>query len=93
MPKTHSSDVLSKIVGEEIRRARIEAGLSQAEVARRLEVSPPYIANVEAGRANLTIGQMTNIASAIGAGLEIRFPVVEREAIKLHGHQPSTQAR
>lgn len=93
MPKTRSSDVLSKIVGEEIRRARTEAGLSQAEVARRLEVSPPYIANVEAGRANLTIGQMTNIASAMGAGLEIRFPVVEREAIKLHRRHPSTVPR
>jgi transcriptional regulator with XRE-family HTH domain len=74
---------MSKIVGEQIRASRLAAGLTQAEVARRLSVSPPYVANVEAGRTNLTLGQMTNIATAMGVGLEIRFPSVEREPLTL----------
>jgi transcriptional regulator with XRE-family HTH domain len=74
---------MSKIVGEQIRASRLAVGLTQAEVARRLSVSPPYVANVEAGRTNLTLGQMTNIAAAMGVGLEIRFPSVERDLLTL----------
>lgn len=74
---------MSKIVGEQIRASRIAAGLTQAEVARRLRVSAPYVANVEAGRSNLTLGQMTNIATAMGVGLEVHFPTVEREPLRL----------
>jgi transcriptional regulator with XRE-family HTH domain len=83
MPKTKSSSVSSKVVGEELRRTRLAAGLSQADVARRLNVSPPYIANIEAGRGNMTIGQLTSIASALGAGLEIRFPLVGRDKLEI----------
>jgi repressor LexA len=72
---------MSKIVGEQIRAARLSAGLTQVELARRLEVSAPYVANVEAGRTNLTLGQLTNIATAMGVGLEIRFPAVDREPV------------
>jgi transcriptional regulator with XRE-family HTH domain len=74
---------MSKIVGEQIRASRLAAGLTQAEVARRLSVSAPYVANVEAGRTNLTLGQMTNIATAMGVGLDIRFPTVVREPLAL----------
>lgn len=80
---------MSKVVGEEIRRSRLAAGLSQAEVARRLDVSGPYVANVEAGRANLTIGQMANIAAAMGAGLEIHFRNVEREELQVRSKRGS----
>lgn len=83
MPRTTVSALASKVVGEEIRRSRLALGLSQAALARRLDVSPPYLAKVEAGRANLTVGQMAAIAEALGAGLEIRFPVLEREVVVL----------
>ena len=84
MPRTSVSQVASKVVGGEIRRSRLELGLSQAELARRLHVSPPYITNVEAGRVNLTVGQLANIASALGTALEVHLPVVEREHVVLH---------
>ena len=84
MPRTSVSQVASKVVGGEIRRSRLELGLSQAELARRLDVTPPYITNVEAGRVNLTVvGQLANIASALGTALEIHLPVVERQAVTL----------
>jgi len=83
MPKTRSSNLMSKIVGEQIRASRLAVGLTQADLARRLDVSAPYVANVEAGRTNLTLGQMTNIATAMGVGLEVRFPTVERERLSL----------
>ena len=83
MPRTSVSQVASKVVGGEIRRSRLELGLSQAELARRLDVTPPYITNVEAGRVNLTVGQLANIASALGTALEVHLPVVERQAVTL----------
>lgn len=83
MPKTRASSLMSKVVGEEIRHTRIVLGLSQAEVARRLDVSAPYVANVEAGRHNLTIGQLATFASAMGVALEIRLPVIERDSVTL----------
>jgi len=83
VPRTSVSQVASKVVGGEIRRSRLELGLSQAELARRLDVTPPYITNVEAGRVNLTVGQLANIASALGTALEVHLPVVERQAVTL----------
>lgn len=79
MPRTHSSDATSLRVGLELRRAREELGITQTELARRLDVKPPYIAAIEAGRRNLTLGQLAKLADALGRGLDITFPAVAAE--------------
>jgi len=79
MPRTVASDITARVVGQEVRRARKEAGMTQAEVADRLATSPAYVTNVEAGRLNLTLGQLTRIAAALGATLDVKLPVVEAE--------------
>jgi transcriptional regulator with XRE-family HTH domain len=79
MPRTAASDITARIVGQEVRRARTAAGLTQAEVAARLDTSPTYITNVEAGRLNLTLGQLTRVAAAIGADLQVSLPLVTVE--------------
>jgi transcriptional regulator with XRE-family HTH domain len=79
MPRTHVSDATAARLGVEIRRAREEQDLTQAELARRMGVKRPYIAGLEAGTRNLTLGQMANIADALGRGLDISFPVVAAE--------------
>lgn len=81
MPRTASSQIAAKQLGEAVRETRRRAGLTQATLAERLGVSPPYVANVEAGRENVTLGQMANIAAALGAGLEIGFPLPSREPV------------
>jgi transcriptional regulator with XRE-family HTH domain len=73
------SDATSARVGLEVRRTRAEQGLSQAELARRMGVKPPYVAGLEAGTRNLTLGQLANIADALGRGLDITFPAVDAE--------------
>jgi transcriptional regulator with XRE-family HTH domain len=45
--------------------------LTQATLAQRLGTSPSYIANLEAGRLNLTLGQLARIAGALDADLQI----------------------
>lgn len=73
MPRTAVSEVHAKVVGRELRGTREALGLTQAEVARRLEVSPSYIAAVEAGARNLTLGQLANIANAMRVGVDVRL--------------------
>jgi transcriptional regulator with XRE-family HTH domain len=81
MPRTASSQIAAKQLGEAVRETRRRAGLTQVVLAERLGVSAPYVANVEAGRQNVTLGQMANIAAALGAGLEIGFPLPTRERV------------
>src|SRR5262249_20162121 len=77
MPRTARSDPTAKMVGEAIRRARREAGLTQAQLAGRLETTAPYVTNVEAGRANLTVGQLASIAAALNAVVDVNLRIVE----------------
>jgi transcriptional regulator with XRE-family HTH domain len=83
MPRTATSEVAARVVGRSIRVARLEAGLTQAEVAARLDVNPSYVANLEAGRVNPTLGQLAHVAEALGAGLDVGFPLLEIERIRL----------
>lgn len=79
MPRTHTSDATSARLGIEIRRTRVEQGLTQAEFARRMGVKPPYVASLEAGKRNVTLGQLANIADALDRGLDVTFPAVAAE--------------
>jgi transcriptional regulator with XRE-family HTH domain len=73
LPRTAVSEIHAKVVGREIRETRQALGLTQGHVAERLGVSASYIAAVEAGRRNLTLGQLANIANAMRLGVNISF--------------------
>lgn len=79
MPRTSRSEVYSHRVGQEIKKARASVGISQAELARRLGVSSAYVAALESGRHNPTVGQLAHIAQAMRVGLDIGFTVLKRE--------------
>lgn len=79
MPRTSRSSIYAKRVGDSIKAARQAAGLTQADVAGRMGVSPPYVVAVEAGRANLTVGQLAAFAEAMQLGLDVAFPPVASE--------------
>ena len=73
MPRTAVSEVHAKVLGRKLKDTRQALGLTQAEVAERLGVSPSYISAVEAGRRNLTLGQLANIANAMRLGINVSF--------------------
>jgi transcriptional regulator with XRE-family HTH domain len=73
MPRTAVSDIHAKVVGRELRETRLMLGLTQAAVAARLGVSPSYVSAVEAGKRNLTVAQLANIANAMRLGIEVSF--------------------
>lgn len=83
MPRTATSAVAAKVVGQSIRAARLEAGLTQAQVASRMAVTQSYVANLEAGRVNVTVGQLAHVAEALGAGFAVTFPSLDTERIRL----------
>ena len=83
MPATAVSEITAKAVGEEVRRARREIELTQRTFAERLGASQAYVANVEAGRENLTLGKLAQVAAALGASLDIRLAVVPRARIEI----------
>lgn len=73
MPRTAVSEIHAKVIGRKLKDTRQALELTQAEVAKRLGVSASYISAVEAGRRNLTLGQLANIANAMRLGIDISF--------------------
>lgn len=53
-------------LGARLRALRLEAGLTQAELARRTGIHRPNIARVEAGRHTPSLETLTRLATAIG---------------------------
>jgi DNA-binding XRE family transcriptional regulator len=53
-------------LGARLRELRLEAGLTQAELARRTGIHRPNIARVEAGRHTPSLETLARIANAIG---------------------------
>lgn len=80
MPRTTSSPADAAAVGRELRAARQRIGLSQTALADRLDVSPAYISKLEAGRANLTVGALARMSTALGCNLRVELvPHARRE--------------
>lgn len=75
MPRTTASSAHAKVIGERIRATRKTLGLTQEDVGERMGASGSYIAGVEAGRSNLTIGQLAAIAEALKVALEVQFHI------------------
>jgi transcriptional regulator with XRE-family HTH domain len=64
---------IRKIVGANIRRLRIEAGIPQEELAARMGVDQGYVSKLEAGQRNPTITTIGNAAKALGIDADRLF--------------------
>jgi len=60
-------------IGAQIRRLRIEQGLTQAELAERAGTSAPTMHRYETGWDRFEIATLRRIAEALGATLDVRF--------------------
>jgi len=58
-------------LGNGIARARIELGLTQSELSSRADVSLATVQNIEAGRANPSVGTLSRVLSVLGLELDI----------------------
>lgn len=57
---------MRRLVGENVRRARIAAGLTQEELSERCGFSQQYLSGLERGRRNPTIVTLYELAQALG---------------------------
>ena len=76
MPRTRRSAIHAQLIGQRIRSAREQVGLTQRELAERLAISQPVVAALEAGRGNPTVGQLAAVADALKVGFEVAFPLL-----------------
>lgn len=60
------SDDVRRLVGRNVRRVRIAAGLSQAAVAERMGVDRAYVSGLELGQRNPTIVTLWHLGKALG---------------------------
>lgn len=62
----------AKDIGILIREARRKSGLSQTELARKLNASQGWISEVEAGKATAEIGMVLKTLVVLGIKLDAR---------------------
>lgn len=57
--------------GENMKKVRLEKGMSQGDICRALGLDRAYISNVENGKQNLTLSTMEKVAKALGVDIDI----------------------
>jgi transcriptional regulator with XRE-family HTH domain len=57
-------------LGQSIRAARERRGMSLRELARRVEVSPSFVSQIELGKANPSVGTLYSLVSVLGTTLD-----------------------
>lgn len=67
-----SSDV-RKLVGENVKRVRMAAGITQSELAVRMGVDRAYVSGLEQGQRNATIVSLWHVAQALNAAIREFF--------------------
>jgi transcriptional regulator with XRE-family HTH domain len=67
------ADDVRLMVGRNVKRLRIAAGLTQAALAERLGVDRAYVSGLELGQRNPTIVTLWHITKALGVKLQAFF--------------------
>ena len=77
---------LSKLLGNRVREIRVRAGLTQAQLADRIDISHEFLSRLERGIKTPSLETAKRIAGALGVGMPelFEFDVVagdEREEL------------
>lgn len=68
-------------IGGRIREARTAVGLSVRELARRIDVSPSHVSQVERGLAAFSVRALYNVVNELGIQMDSLFDGVPRSGI------------
>jgi transcriptional regulator with XRE-family HTH domain len=60
-----------QLVGDNVRRYRLAAGLTQQEVANRMGVDRAYVSGLELGQRNPTVVTLWHAAHALGVEVHL----------------------
>lgn len=69
MAKTAKAELLRSVLGEALRRARLEQGRTLADVALAARISLPYLSEVERGRKEVSSEVLAALCEALGVDL------------------------
>jgi transcriptional regulator with XRE-family HTH domain len=83
---------LRRAIGGEIRRARVDAGVSQAALARAAEISPAHLSKIERGTAEASVDALQAIAVALGGRVSLRLHLESGPAIHDRTQAPMVEA-
>jgi len=75
---------LLKEIGARVRALRSEAQLTQTDLAEAATLSPRFVAQVEAGQANISILRLAEISMALARPLQELIPIPSDDA-SVHG--------
>lgn len=75
----HESDGFLHALGARVRSLRQAAGQSIQELARRAELSPRFLSELEAGRGNISVARLARIAAALGQPVQTLIPVAAHD--------------
>lgn len=67
------SEDVRRLVGKNVRRLRVAAGISQAELATRMGIDRGYISGLEKGERNVTIITLWHVSKALGVKVRSFF--------------------
>ncbi len=59
-----------KRLGGRVRQARLDQGLTQAELAELADISPPYVSHVERGAKTVSLDTLARIAESLDTTLD-----------------------
>src|ERR1700681_4344633 len=75
-PAASVGETGTPLVGAQLREKRFEVGLSLRELARRLDVSPSLVSQIETGKIQPSVRTLYAIVSALGLSLDEIFELV-----------------
>ena len=67
-------DALYAAVGSRVRRARVDAGMTQVQLADVLGISRSSVANLESGRQRISVWRLASLAQALGCSRHDLLP-------------------
>jgi len=73
------SEDVRRMVGKNVRRLRIAAKITQAELAVRLGVDRSYVHGLEKGARNPTVVTLWHVAKALGVKMRAFFDERQRK--------------
>lgn len=78
------------LTGDRIRSRRILLGMTQEELAEKIERVPKYCADIERGSCGMSLNTMISLASVLGMSLD--YLILGKDISQIEEHQDETQA-
>ena len=72
-PRTNGDGAAASTLGERLRQTRAERGVSLREMARRLDVSPSLVSQIETGKIQPSVRTLYALVSELGVSLDAIF--------------------